>query len=165
MESVDLISRDRPLDILSWIISEMAFFMHCTFSLAGLCPGLFTSSELLVMSSKMQTGRVKKTVEGAQQTFARAVRRQLHVFVLWDTIVTDGTGGTGALFNRLSSGQPSSSRGLLEGAVIKEEESSRLCFASLYRACSYIDVYQPWSKQDYCDIALSWWKRGVVCTL
>lgn len=119
------------------------------------------------MSSKMQTGRVKKTVEGAQQTFARAVRRQLHVFVLWDTIATSGTSGgsdTG-LFGGLSSYQPSSSWGLLEGALIEEEESSRLRFASLYRACSYIDVYQPWSKQDYCDIALSWWQRGAICAL
>lgn len=112
------------------------------------------------MSSKMQTGRVKKTVKGAQQTFARAVRRQLHVFVLWDTIAaTSGTsGGTGALF---SSCQPSSSRGLQERELIREE-LSRLRFASLYRACSYVDVYQPWSKQDYCDIALSWWQRGAV---
>ena len=115
------------------------------------------------MSSKMQTGRVKKTVKGAQQTFARAVRRQLHVFVLWDTIAaTSGTGGgSGALFSGLLSCQPSLSRGLQERELIREE-SSRLCFASLYRACSYVDVYQPWSKQDYCDIALSWWQRGAV---
>ena len=112
------------------------------------------------MSSKMQTGRVKKTVEGAQQTFARAVRRQLHVFVLWDTLTaSDGRsgGGAGSLFSGSSSGQPS--RESLEREMIREE-SSRLCFASLYRACSYIDVYQPWSKQDYCDIALSWWQRA-----
>ena len=112
------------------------------------------------MSSKMQTGRVKKTVEGAQQTFARAVRRQLHVFVLWDTIAAT-SGGSGALFGGLLNCQPSSSRGLLEREMIREE-SSRLRFASLYRACSYVDVYQPWSKQDYCDIALSWWQRGAV---
>ena len=112
------------------------------------------------MSSKMQTGRVKKTVEGAQQTFARAVRRQLHVFVLWDTIAA-ASGGSGVLFGGLLNSQPSSSRGLLERELIREE-SSRLRFSSLYRACSYVDVYQPWSKQDYCDIALSWWQRGAV---
>ena len=110
----------------------------------------------------MQTGRVKKTVEGAQQTFARAVRRQLHVFVLWDTtIAADNRAGTGSLFSGPSC-QPS--RESLEREAIREE-SSRLCFASLYRACSYIDVYQPWSKQDYCDIALSWWQRGAVCLI
>ena len=108
------------------------------------------------MSSKMQTGRVKKTVEGAQQTFARAVRRQLHVFVLWDT-ATDGRTGIGSLFSG-SSRRPSQAS--LERELVREE-ASRLCFASLYRACSYIDIYQPWSKQDYCDIALSWWQRGI----
>ena len=113
------------------------------------------------MSSKMQTGRVKKTVEGAQQTFARAVRRQLHVFVLWDT-AADSRTGIGSLFSG-SSYQPSQAS--LERELAKEEEASRLCFASLYRACSYIDVYQPWSKQDYCDIALSWWQRGIFCKL
>ena len=115
------------------------------------------------MSSKMQTGRVKKTVEGAQQTFARAVRRQLHVFVIWDTTASDGrSGGVGSLFSGLSllSGQPS--RESLERELVGEE-SSRLCFSSLYRACSYVDIYQPWSKQDYCDIALSWWQRGSMC--
>ena len=113
------------------------------------------------MSSKMQTGRIKKTVEGAQQTFARAVRRQLHVFILWDTVATDGRTGTGTLFSGPSCQPPRES---LEREAIREE-SSRLCFASLYRACSYIDVYQPWSKQDYCDIALSWWQRGTVCII
>lgn len=115
----------------------------------GLYPGLFTSSELLVMSSKMQAGRLKKTVEGAQQVFARAVCRQLHVFILWD--VADGK--SGSLFSQSMASQPSLESGLLS------EESSRLCFSSLYRACSYVDYYQPWSKQDYCDIALRWWQR------
>ena len=118
----------------------------------GLCPSLFTSSELLVMSSKMQAGRVKKTVEGAQQAFARAVCRRLHVFILWDT----ADGKTESLFSRSlkSVSSPSS----LENQMLSEG-SSRACFASLHRACSYIDLYQPWSKQDYCDIALSWWQR------
>ena len=97
----------------------------------------------------MQSGRLKKTVEGAQQVFARAVCRQLHVFVLWD--VADGK--SGSLFSQSVSPQSSLESGLLS------EESSRLCFSSLYRACSYIDYYQPWSKQDYSDIALRWWQR------
>ena len=100
------------------------------------------------MSNKMQAGRIKKTVEGAQQVFARAVRRQLHVFILWD--VTDGRNGS--LFSKSMPSQPSLTYELLK------EESSRLCFSSLWRACSYIDYYQPWSKQDYCDIALRWWQ-------
>lgn len=98
----------------------------------------------------MQAGRMKKTVEGAQQAFSRAVGRQLHVFILWDT--TDGK--SGSLF-----GKAASSGSSLEGELFPEE-SSRLCFSSLYRACSYIDVYHPWTKQDYCDIALRWWQRG-----
>ena len=131
-------------------------FISLTSIHAGLCPGLFSSSELLVMSSKMQAGRMKKTVEGAQQTFARAVCRQLHVVILWDIAdVKDWS-----LFSRTAVvSTPSSLK------FLSDEESSRLRFASLYRACSYVDVYQPWSKQDYCDIALSWWQRtnGGMC--
>lgn len=141
---------------LSGDISQLkAFILYLKLSVMivyftlGLCHGLFTSSELLVMSSKMQAGKLKKTVEGAQQVFARAVCRQLHIFILWD--VADEK--SSSLFRQSVSPQSSLESGLFS------EESSRLCFSSLCRACSYIDYYQPWSKQDYCDIALSWWQR------
>ena len=106
------------------------------------------------MTSKIQTGRMKKTVEGAQQVFARAVSRQLHVFVLWDTDDIRG----GSLFGKVMQSKPASLE--KEEEEIDREESARLCFSSLYRACSYVDLYHPWTKQDYCDIALRWWQRG-----
>ena len=36
------------------------------------------------MSSRLQQSKVKRTAQGAQQAFARAVQHNLHVFVAWD---------------------------------------------------------------------------------
>ena len=36
------------------------------------------------MSSKLQQGKLKKTSDGAHQAFARSVRKNLHVFVVWN---------------------------------------------------------------------------------
>ena len=123
----------------------------------GLCPKLFTSSEFLVMSSKLQKDKVKKTTEGAQRAFARAVCSNLYVFIIWDI-----DSGTGSLFTP----QPSNESGPFTNTSSEQEEdqlsleeTSRALFTSLCQSCSYIDHYQPWSKQAYCDIALKWWQN------
>ena len=106
---------------------------------SGLCAGLFTSSELLVMSSKLQRGKMKKTTDGAQQAFARSVRKNLHVVVTWD------------LETKSCSIFKMADRGILE-------ESSRAVFASLCQTCSHVDHYLPWSKQAYSEVALQCWQ-------
>ena len=128
-------------------------------SLVGLCPGLFSSSELLVMSSKLQRGKVKKTAEGAQQAFARAVRKNLHVFIIWNT---DGKHGNPFYvsendFHFHSNSSLLQSNQTLQNQLIAES-STRAVFQALYQACSHVDHYHSWSKQAYSEIALSWWQ-------
>ncbi len=110
----------------------------------GLCPRLFTTSELLVMSSKLQKGRVKNTTDFAQQIFAKTVRKHLHVFIIWDV---DNT--TDTLFSTTTANNKSLG-----------EEQMRAVFSSLCQACSYIDHVTSWTKQEYTDIALRSWQQG-----
>jgi len=112
------------------------------------------------MTSKLQRGKVKKTVEGAQQVFARAVRKNLHVFIIWNT-----DGKYGNPFNlpenpfdfHTNSGLLSQSNHILRNQLISES-STRAVFKSLCQACSHVDHYHSWSKQAYSDIALSRWQ-------
>lgn len=120
----------------------------------GLCPGLFTTSELLVISNKLQKGKVKKTMQSAKQIFAKAVLRNLHVFVVWDVNCE-----TGSIFSFEQDYSHDTQSGGREKSVHQSEESLRTIFSSLCQACSYIDHYQGWSKQAYTDIALQWWQH------
>ena len=116
--------------------------MNC----AGVCPGLFTSSELLVMSGKLEAGKMKRTAEMALKAFSRAVSAYLSVLVLWNT-----DSMTGSLFSvRTSSGED----------PLVYETSLRSLFQSICRRCSYINHYQPWTKHAYSEIALQWWQKG-----
>ena len=160
--------------LISVQFCERFYCLVCFLTHQGLCPGLFTTSELLVMSNKLQRGRVKKTTEGARQTFAKAVCKNLHVFIIWDVhyrtgslFSTDsvldqshnqsfdhGTSGDNDNIDRLQRSIPPTC------PMFSKEETLRATFRSLCRACSYIDHYQSWSKQAYTDIALRWWQQG-----
>lgn len=137
------------------------------------------------MSNKLQRGRVKKTTEGARQAFAKAVCKNLHVFIIWDVHYRTGSLFSTALeqpqnhASTLLSNKESFSKqrfecGSIEGnefdrlqgnipptcPMSTKEETLRATFKLLCRACSYIDHYQSWSKQAYTDIALRWWQQG-----
>ncbi len=130
----------------------------------GICSGLFSSSELLVMSSKLQQGGLKKTKDGAQQAFARSIRSHLHVIVVWDLdsrtgspFATTDTGHRAVQVLELTT----ESSGLCQPLQQwKREESMRATFVSLCRSCAHIDHYLPWSKQAYGDIALQLWQQA-----
>ena len=128
--------------------------IHACLSI-GLCPGLFTTSELLVMSSKLQQGRVKKTTDGARQTFAKAVQKHLHVFILWDM-----DHRRDSLFTQHSTGVAQYMDTLPTWEAFSSEEQMRSVFTTLCQACSYIDHFSSWTKQEYTDIALRWWQQG-----
>ena len=125
--------------IVSWHLVQL-------FS-SGLSPGLFSSSELLVMGSKVQVNRLKKTVESSYQEFAASVRKRLHIFVVWDT----------------QFGSPFTKERRWHSKMITEdslyqEECERVVFALVCKFCTHIDYYHPWSKQSYGDVALRVWQ-------
>lgn len=126
------------------------------------------------MSNKLQKGRVKKTTEGARQTFARAVCKNLHVFIIWDvhhktgslfstdTILEQSYNSVSDPISKKDTSKDNDLQGRLQSTkqAFFSEESLRATFTSLCRACSYIDHYQSWSKQAYTDIALRWWQQS-----
>lgn len=91
---------------------------------------------------------MKKTTDGARQMFAKAVRKNLHVFIVWDV-------SNGSLFSTLEQQSESG-----EESVFSKEEALRAVFSSLCRACSYINHVTSWTRQEYSDIALRWWQHG-----
>lgn len=97
------------------------------------------------MSGKLQAGKMKRTAQMAYQAFSRAVRTQLHVFVLWDINSTSGS-----LFSTAGRG---------EGGVA-QESSLRALFQALCRSCAHMDHYLPWSKHAYSEIAMQWWQQS-----
>lgn len=112
----------------------------------GLCPELFTSSELLVMSGKLQAGKMKRTAQMAYQAFSRAVSLQLHVLVMWDIDSVSNS-----LFSIASSHGED---------PLRHESSLRALFQELCRSCIYIDHYLSWSRHAYSEIAMQWWQKG-----
>ena len=114
------------------------------------------------MSSKLQQSKMKKTAEGAHQVFARSVRKNLHIFVIWDCSRSGSPFGepNSSPIDRMSWLQ--SSRGAVNNSVhamgTATEESLRAVFEFLSNACSHIDHYHVWSKQAYTDIALRYWQ-------
>ena len=147
---------ENPTHNGNWCV-QLSFLVMCTHACLsiGLCPGLFTTSELLVMSSKLQHGRVKKTTDGARQTFAKAVRKHLHVFILWDV-----DHRSDSLFTQHSASVAHCMSTLPMREAFSSEEQMRSVFATLCQACSYIDHFSSWTKQEYTDIALRWWQQG-----
>lgn len=119
---------------------------------SGLCPGLFTTSELLVLSSKFQTGKLKKTAEASYQAFAQAIQPNLHVIVTWN-VHDFSTADTGAVFNPL----PQLRHVDTDIQTFVRFEHERGLFSALSKACSYIDHYSHWSNAAYSEVALNYW--------
>jgi len=105
-------------------------------------PGLFTPSELLVMNSRRPDSAsrmVKKkarTADAAYQQLAECVLEHLHVVVCWSLPSSDTP-----LANLLTNG---------------------CMFKAIYKACSYVDLYEPWSKDSYLDVAVRWLKEQSI---
>jgi len=74
-----------------------------------------------------------RTADAAYQQLAECVQKYLHVVVCWNQLADD---------NILST------RLLVNGSA----------FRLVYKACSYIDLYEQWSKDSYLDVAVRWLK-------
>ena len=111
------------------------------------------------MSSKLQREKVKKTAEGALQVFAKAVYKNLHVFIIWDTYGRNENPFEiyASTFKDFHPSVRLQSDYMLQNQL-NSEGSARAVFHALCQACSHVDHHHPWSKQDYADIALSWWQ-------
>ena len=73
-----------------------------------------------------------RTADAAYQQLAESVLQYLHVIVCWDQ----------------SDCNIVSTKLLVDAFV----------FRLVYRACSYIDLYEQWSKYSYLDVAVRWLK-------
>lgn len=99
---------------------------------------MFTPSELLVMSSRRpgSANRINKkkprTADAAYQQLSECVLQYLHVVVCWNQLDQN------ILSTRL----------LVDGYT----------FRLIYKACSYIDLYEQWGKDSYLDVAVRWLK-------
>ena len=104
----------------------------------GIVQSLFTPSELLVMSSRRpgsgnrMNKKKPRTADAAYQQLAECVLQYLHVVVCWDQ----------------SDSNNLSTRLLVNGYT----------FRLVYKACSYVDLYEPWGKDSYLDVAVRWLK-------
>jgi len=88
------------------------------------------------------TRMVKKkarTADAAYQQLAECVLEHLHVVVCWNLPGSDTT----PLANLLTNG---------------------CMFKAIYKACSYVDLYEPWSKDSYLDVAVRWLKEQSIPT-
>lgn len=74
-----------------------------------------------------------RTADAAYQQLAECVLQYLHVVVCW---------------NQPDCNNMLSTRLLVDGYV----------FRLLYKACSYVDLYEQWSKDSYLDVAVRWLK-------
>ena len=118
--------------------------------MAGIPDGLFTTSEMLMMSAKLETLRMKRTsLQAATQALCAIVRKQLHVVILWNT---------DCMASSLIAGRSLHKR---EKCRLSQEGfRMRYLFQALYRSCDYVDNYKPWGRRDYNDIAIMWWQKG-----
>ena len=74
-----------------------------------------------------------RTADAAYQQLAEFVLEYLHVVVCW---------------NQSDHSNIVSTRLLVDGCV----------FRLVYKACSYVDLYEQWSKDSYLDVAVRWLK-------
>lgn len=73
-----------------------------------------------------------RTADAAYQQLAECVLQYLHIVVCWNQLDCN------ILSTRL----------LIDGYT----------FRLVYKACSYIDLYEQWSKDSYLDVAVRWLK-------
>jgi len=110
--------------------------------LIGILHGLFTPSELLVMNSRRPDSAsrmVKKkarTADAAYQQLAECVLEHLHVVVCWSLPGND--------------------------VALPDLLANSCKFRPIYKACSYVDLYEQWSKDSYLDVAVRWLKEQSI---
>ena len=132
--------------------------------IAGLSSSLFTSSELILMSFKVQQGKVlnvRRTPETAYQSFAQAVYPLLHIVITWDTPGLNNA--SNEIFRPISHYPEFYDEGDLS---LKDfyigEEQKRSLFNTLTKTTSYMDHYLPWSKNSFSEVALQFWQSPAV---
>ena len=108
--------------------------------------GLFTSSEVLIMSNKITTDKLRRTTESAFQGFTEVIRSNLHIVITWNTARAD-VFSIKSYFNYPKQ---------YDTRFVIEENWQNL-FHFVVRNCTYIDVYQLWNKDSYSQIALKYW--------
>ena len=126
----------------------------------GISSNLFTSSEILVLSSKMHTGKVRRTADAALQALSQSIQPNLHVVVMWDV---PHTACDGAIFDTVPMAASCSclhEKPLEMDAVFVAEEHWRSFFALIFGMSHYVDYYQPWAKSAYSDMALQVWNSA-----
>ena len=125
----------------------------------GLSSKLFTSSELLMMSSKINSGKSRRTAEALYQALAQTVHPNLHVFIVWDTPVILNTNevfmSTGPNIFHNSNRPSNESYNLL-----LREEHHRTLFNALLKVTQCKIHYQSWTKDSYSHIALKYWNSN-----
>ena len=138
------------------VMSEGIYYSLCLYQLllvlllTGLSPNLFTASELIALSGKLQAGRIRKTAEGTQQAFASQVLIRLHVIVTWNMSCP----ASGQVFNITST-----SNNTYAMQCLKKELFRRMVFNALLAVTSHVDVYQPWTKTICSEVAFIYWQQ------
>ena len=127
------------------------------YSFKGLSTNLFTSSELLVMSNKIQPEKLRRTTEAAFQGFAQAIKSNLHVVIVWDTVTR---GDNTEVFPIITNYSNEDKNQKVTSSVYVFEEHWRALFKCLLQNCSYIDQYQMWTKNAYSEVALHYWEMN-----
>ncbi len=105
-------------------------------------------SEILIMSNKVNTEKLRRTTDSAYQGFADVIKSNLRVVITWNTISDE-------IFtiNTYRNAQQCDPRFTLE-------ENWCNLFHSVLCNCSYVDVYQIWTKESYSEIALQFWSKN-----
>ena len=120
----------------------------------GMSSSLFTSSELIVMSSKVQSGKLRRTAEAASKALIQAMHPNLHVVIIWDTPIINNTND---VFSPVGENLAYDNNKPNKRALWKEEHW-RCLFSALSSTTQYIDHFQPWSKNSYSEVALQYWQ-------
>lgn len=101
------------------------------------------------MSNKISSEKLRRTTDSAFQGFAEIIKSNLHVVVTWNTATSSDVFSLKIYHD---SPQREAPRFVLE-------ENWQNLFHSIFRSCSYIDKYQPWTKDSCSEIALQFWTK------
>lgn len=126
---------------------------------AGLPSNLFTSSELLVMGSKLLSGKVhaRRTAEMVHQSLSQAIRPNLHIIITWNTPPTSNEIFQPTLISDIYCKDENDRINL----HIMEEQKQSL-FAIVSTNTQYIEHYSLNSKDTLSEIALEYWQSPKV---
>ena len=117
---------------------------------SGMCSGLFSSTELLLMRSKFKKGRFQKN--NTAEAVAKSVLRNLHIVVVWDLSRTTRSPIS------TDHSVPISRNGSTQSSICTEAVTRRV-YASLCSQCCVVDHYQAWGSQELSEVAQRWWQE------